>query len=107
MLAHSAELIALNDGYGLGAYSEEGLEGCNKILRKDRRSLSRKCGKEENQRDCLSRQWARSDPVSNLHRFMTKPWCKKCEVRGHSTRYCPREKDNLNVDAMFESFFQE
>ena len=33
-LQHSAELISLNDGYGLGALSEECLETNNKDIRK-------------------------------------------------------------------------
>ena len=59
-LAHSWELIHMNGDFGLGAYSEEGLESCNKLLRKIRISLSRKRGEEENQMDCLL--WFRSDP---------------------------------------------
>ena len=33
-MQHSAELIALNGGYGLGDLSEEGLEANNKDARK-------------------------------------------------------------------------
>ena len=42
VLAHSWELIAHNDGVGLGALDESGLKGCNKILRNIRTNFSRK-----------------------------------------------------------------
>ena len=43
LLAHySWELIHNNDSFGLGNLDEAGMEGCNKILRSVRKSLSRK-----------------------------------------------------------------
>ena len=40
-LAHTWELVEMNNNYGLGAYSKEGLESRNKLLRKIRLSLSK------------------------------------------------------------------
>ena len=34
VLGHSFQLIELNDGYGLGQMSEQGLEGLNKLVRR-------------------------------------------------------------------------
>ena len=104
MLAHSWELISMNGGRGLGIYAEEGLEGCNKYLRRFRVSLSRKCGKEENQLDCVRRLWDKSDPVSNKHREDILPSCKTCNTKGHSTRYCSAMKET--VDKIYQSFFE-
>ena len=42
VLAHSWELIKHNGGHGLGNLDEAGLEGCNKILRCIRKTMSRK-----------------------------------------------------------------
>ena len=104
ILAHSWEIIHMNNGFGLGMYSEEGLEGCNKFLRRIRISLSRKVGKVENQSDCIKRLWSRSDPVSNKHRLDILPLCTLCNIQGHSTRYCPLKKD-VNDAEVYASFF--
>ena len=53
LLAHTWELIELNDGVGLGALDEAGLEGCNKILRTIRTKLARKKAQNANLIDCL------------------------------------------------------
>ena len=103
MLAHFWELVSMNDSHGLGAYAEEGLEGCNKFLRRYRVSLSRKCGKEENQYDCFRRLWDKSDPVCVKHRTDILPLCKNCSTKGHSTRYCSLMKES--DDDIFTSFF--
>ena len=94
----------MNDGHGLGMYAKEGLEGCNKFLRGFRVSLSQKCGKDENQIDCVRRLWDKSDPVSNMHRHNILPFCKTSNIRGHSTRYCSVMKGS--VDDIHVSFFQ-
>ena len=104
-LAHAWELIKMNDNYGLGAYSEEGLESCNKLLRKIRISLSRKTNKDENQIDCIRRLWFRSDPEVNFIRSQALPFCKKCNTRGHGTRYCPSSRDLNEPSSDYEAFF--
>ena len=42
LIYHSGELIAHNDGYALGALSEEGLEATNKFIRRFLELLSQK-----------------------------------------------------------------
>jgi hypothetical protein len=88
VVAHSPELIANNGNHGLKNLSEEGLESVNKVLRNVREKLSRKNSPFDNITDCLNRLWGVSDPVVNLILDTTKPYCKHCKVRGHSTRYC-------------------
>ena len=90
VLAHSWELIQHNDGHGLGNLDESGLEGCNKILRCIRRSMSRKISQDANLTDTLNRLWLGSDPVVNAERLKAKPFCKTCKVLGHHTCYCPQ-----------------
>ena len=44
LLAHCVELIeTCNNGYGIKEYSKEALEACNKLIRRYRDNLSRKC----------------------------------------------------------------
>ena len=57
LLAHAWELIEINGKYGLGEYSETGLENNNKFLRYFREHLARKCSQETNLEDCLNRFW--------------------------------------------------
>ena len=57
VLAHSWELIAHNDGVGLGSLDESGLEGCNKILRNVRTNISRKTSQNDNLVDTIKRMW--------------------------------------------------
>ena len=105
-LAHAWELIERNDGYGLGALSEEGLEGCNKLLRAIRISLSRKSSADANLYDCVNKLWRRSDPISNYLRWLLLPYCTTCQDRGHGTRYCPATTKSADDCDLFESFFQ-
>ena len=103
ILSHSWELIQHNDDYGLGKYSEEGLEGCNKILRRIRTTLSRKTSKDANQIDCLQRLWAKSDPICNKIRRDILPYCSICQKKVHGTRYCTSK--SLIRNASFDIFF--
>ena len=100
-LAHSWELIDMNGGCGLGSYSEEGLESCNKLLQKIRISLSRKTSKDDNQIDCIQRLWFRSDPEVNLVRKNALPYCMICNLRGHGTRYCPTKSQQEDEIELF------
>ena len=88
LLAHSWELIEVNDGFGLGALDEAGLEGCNKLLRGIRTKLSRKTSQGSNLVDTLRRMWIASDPIVNAERLKTKPICHICSTTGHSARCC-------------------
>ena len=52
LLAHCVELIeTCNNGHGMKEYSEEALEACNKLIRRYRDNLSRKCSFMLNSRD--------------------------------------------------------
>ena len=82
------ERVDLNGDRGLGEFDESGLEACNKLLRKYRTQLGRKTSQIENLTDTFTRFWLNSDEEVNQQRKMTLPWCKTCEIRGHSTRYC-------------------
>ena len=65
-LSHSHELIDANNNYGLGKYSEQGLENNHKFLRFFKKTLSRKCSQEENLSDYFSRLWLQSDPIMRV-----------------------------------------
>ena len=109
VLAHSWELILLNEGFGLGSLDESGLEGNNKILRAIRSKLSRKISQQSNLVDSLHRLWLESDPVVHSERAKGKPYCKDCDERGHSVRYCPqrhiKEGPLMLEEALVQSLF--
>ena len=63
ILAHSWELIQLNDCFGLGDESEEGLEALNKFIRYLREHGARKISTEANFRDTFNHLWDRLRPV--------------------------------------------
>ena len=92
LLAHSWELIALNDGVGLGALDESGQEECNKILRNIRTKIACKTSQKDNLVDTLRRMWVSSDPVVNHERNRCQPSCKICNDAGHMIRSCPSIK---------------
>ena len=98
VLGHSWELIELNGGFGLGSLDESGMEGCHKVLRNVRTRLSRKVSQHANLVDTIQRLWLISDPVINMERHKGWPWCKKCLIRGHSTRYCRENSSASDSD---------
>ena len=63
ILAHSWEVMELNNGFGLGDLSEEGLEALNKMIRSRREHGARKTSTEDNMRDCYNHLWDRSRPT--------------------------------------------
>ena len=63
ILAHSWEVMELNNGFGLGDLSEEGLEALNKMIRTRREHGARKDSTENNFRDCYNHLWDRSRPT--------------------------------------------
>ena len=81
----SPELIKKDVGYGLKNLLEEGLEACNKILRRIRERLARKNSEDNNLRDFLARSWMMSDPCVYENSERIKPYYQMCEVRGHFT----------------------
>ena len=73
LLAHTLQVISdHNGGYGLEDLSEEGLEACNKLVRRYRDRLSRKFSLEDNIRDVLTRINCQSDPILSSFRNLTK-----------------------------------
>ena len=107
VLCHSWELMQHNNGYGLANLDESGLEGCNKIVRCIRKTLSRKVSQETNLIDTFNRMWLTSDPVIYFERLKGKPFCKNCKVLGHHTRYCPKKVFFMvenEEETLFESF---
>ena len=76
-IQHSTELIKLNSGYGLGTYSEEGLEANNKDMTSPIERLF----------DVMHRLLERSDPLSMIEFEMiqTKS-CSVCGSKDHTIR---------------------
>ena len=106
LLAHSWELIEMNDDRGLKCFDESGLEANNKVLRSIRLKLSRKTSQSDNLEDVINRLWLGSDPKVNNIRIQAQPYCKHCAEYGHSTRYCRKANPVFcplsNDDALFE-----
>ena len=63
ILAHSWEVVELNNGFGLGDLSKEGLEALNKHIRERRCHGSRKNSTEVNFEDTFNHLWDRSRPT--------------------------------------------
>ena len=83
LLAHSEQLIReTNSGYGLKSFSEEGIEACNKLVRKYRENLSRKNSFESNIIDIFVRLASQSDSV--LVGYRRNLFCERCGQSGHS-----------------------
>ena len=73
ILAHSWEVVELNNGFGLGDLSEEGLEALNKHIRERRCHGSRKNSTEVNFEDTFNHLWDRSRPtIVELERSIKK-----------------------------------
>ena len=83
VLAHSEEILKdLNFGHGLKCFSEEGSEACNKLMRKYKENLARKCSFEDNVVDIFVRLAPESDPVQIQSR--PKLVCERCGEHGHT-----------------------
>ena len=80
LLAHLWEFIEINDNYGLGEYSETGLEN-NKFLRHFRQFLAWKNAQESNLADCIDRFWLKSDP--GVRHAGPKIYCSHCHKVNH------------------------
>ena len=63
IMCHSWERIQMNDSFGLGDVSEEGLEALNKNVRQIQEHGARKVTTEDNYRDCYNHLWDRSLPT--------------------------------------------
>ena len=60
--AHLPDIIALNDGLGLGDVSETCLESSHKVLRYASKNLARQNNNSNNAYDCFNHLWLISDP---------------------------------------------
>ena len=94
VLAHAPELIEKNMSMGLGHLSEEGLEACNKIIRRFRVSWTLQLNDDANLKDLLRKMWLISDPLFYSFRRTVK--CRKCGDKGHQ-RKCPVKQQVANV----------
>ena len=107
VLGHSWKLMELNDGDGLGKLEESEMEGCNKVLRKIRTNLSQKTSPMANLVDTVKRMWTGSDPLVVNEKVKAQPFCKHCDVYGHSIRYCTEKNILSNVVTSDDKLFND
>ena len=100
ILAHSAERIRINDNFGLGSLSEEGLESTHKLIRRFRSLLARKTSLSDNLRDVFKHLWTRSDPI--VRGFARTLHCTKCDSLGHSKRSCAILQEGCTNEISFQ-----
>ena len=94
ILAHAHEVIDLNEGFGLGDESEEGLEALNKQIRRIREHGPRKDSTPNNFCDTYNHLWDRSRPtIVEMERKIKK---KK-----------PMIVISTEIEALVESLFLE
>ena len=96
VLAHSEEILKdLNFGQGLTCFSEEETcqaEACNKLIRKYRENLARKCSFEDNVVNIFVKLVSESDPV--LNQFRSKLVCEDEENTGTQKELSAVETNN-------------
>ena len=106
VLGHSFQLIELNDGYGLGQMSEQGLEGLNKLVRRYSERFARQVSLNANITDVVNRLQVLSNP--QLMRFKRKPRCTRCSVVGeHWTVSCPTKEKAPRCNTLTEQQKQD
>ena len=90
VLGHIWQLIALNDGYGLGQMTEQGLEGMNKLIRRFSERFARHVSLEANMLDVMHRLQTLSNPL--LMTYQREKFCNRCKTRNdHWTVSCPKK----------------
>ena len=82
----------MNDCFGIGSLSEEGLETCNKRLRRVCEFHARKVSLTANLTDCLTRMWISSDTVVNSIKEKAGKYCRHCNCYDHGYWYYPKQK---------------
>ena len=88
-LHHSAELMAMNQGRGLGEWSEEALEANNKYIRRFAETRSRKVSPNAQLTDVLGLLIERSCPFTLEMQQMVRPAkepCAECGSKKHATK---------------------
>jgi hypothetical protein len=108
LVGHSSERIKLNDGFGLGDCSEEGLETLHKLVRRFRERLAQKNSLVDNLKDVFGHLWVRSDPyIRSKKRTLM---CSVCNEIGHTKPSCPshhERRENNEYDQLVEELFLE
>ena len=101
LLHHAPELILLNDGFGLGEVSEEGLEASFKYIKKYLKQRSRKTSEIDQLTDIFNRLTERSTPLINhrLQRVRPKSHCIQCGSNRHTLRSHPHTLGQYDVIA--------
>ena len=105
---HSVELIMRNEGYGLGALSEEGLEANNNDIRNYLETFCRKTSPLEQLTDVMYRLLERSDPIvlQSISLQRTQKKCTECgshehTIRSHARKFTlPKGNYNTSVEAI-------
>ena len=107
LLGHSAERIRLNQGFGLGLISEEGLEAVHKLVRRFRELGARKTCLDDNIQDVFTHLFIRSDPI--IRSFNRLFVCSKCSEIGHTSRGCPNLKSTVctKEEDLINGFFPQ
>ena len=91
LLHHSPELITLNNYYGLGSLSEEGLEATNKYIRRYLELLSRKTDPIHQMSDVMAHLLERSNPlvtakITAISQINNNIFCLLCDAKDHKTK---------------------
>ena len=105
-LAHGAERVQINDGYGLKTLSEQGLEGMHKLIRLYRENAARKTNLMDNLWDVIKTMWIRTDP--EIQGYKRVILCSFCHQEGHTVKSCKELKKTgaaLDDDRIVEQFF--
>ena len=106
LLAHSHQLIELNEGFGLGQMTEQGSEGVNKLVRRFSECFARQTSLDENITDVFNRLQILSNPF--LMTFQRKQFCNNCKTFGeHWTVSCPRKEKKSHCNTLREELEQE
>ena len=99
-LSHSADLIELNNGYGLGELSEEALEANNKYIRIYASTRARKTSADDQCQDVMARLLERSDPFL---RELSKRFQKSNKQRNSTTKGAELNPVMAEITAIVES----
>ena len=111
ILAHSWEVIQLNDGYGLGGLSEEGLESLNKQIRHTREKGARKDNCFHNFVDTYNHLWDRYQQKETSTIVKYSPLCRSrptiVEMDREVKQRPPKLTINTEIEYLVDSLFLE